>query len=61
MTQSASQQIPKVIHLHQLGSTTTVETPKLWDGELYQLLEALNKEASTRKEIKQEKVEKLKA
>ena len=61
MTQSASQQISNVIHLHQLGLTTTVETPKLWDGELDQLMEALNKEARTRKERKQEKVEKLKA
>ena len=61
LTQSASQQIPKVIHLHQLGSTTTVKTPKLWDGELDQLMEALNKEARTRKKRKQEKVEKLKA
>ena len=61
MTQSTSQQIPKVIHLHQVGSTTTVETPKLGDGELDQLLESLNKEERTRKERKQEKVEKLKA
>ena len=49
LTQLASQQIPKFIHLHQLGLTTTVETPKLWDGELDKLLEALNKEARTRK------------
>ena len=41
-----------MIHMHQLGSTTTVDKPKLGDGELDQLLGALNKEARTRKERK---------
>ena len=50
-----------MIHLHQLGSTSTVDTLKLRDGELDQLLEALNKEAATRNQSRREKIEKLQA
>ena len=48
------------IHLNQLGSTSAVETPKLRDGELDRLLEALTKEASTRNRTEQERIEKMK-
>ena len=50
-----------IIHLHQLESTIAVDTPKLRDGELDQLLGALNKEAATRNQNKREKIEKLQA
>ena len=55
------QQTPTTIHLHQLGSTSAIETPKLRDGELDRLLEAITKEASTRNRTKQERIEKMKA
>ena len=50
-----------VIHLHQLGSSTAVDTPKIRDGELEQILEALNKEAATRNQSRREKIEKIQA
>ena len=49
-----------VIHLHQLGSTTVVDRPKLRDGEMDQLLGALTKEATTRNQSRKEQVDKLK-
>ena len=55
------QQTLTTIHLHQLGSTSAVETPKLKYGELDRLLEAITKEASTRNRTKQERIEKMKA
>ena len=54
------QQTLTTIHLHQLGSTFAVQTPKLRDGELDRLLEALTKEASTRNQTRQERIEKMK-
>ena len=54
------QQVPTMIHLQQLGSISTVETLKLRDGELDQLLGALTKEASTRNQTRQKQIEKLK-
>ena len=48
------------IHFHQLGSTSTVETLKLRDGELDRLLEAITKEASNRNRTKQERIKKMK-
>ena len=50
-----------VIHLHQLGSTTAVETPKIRDGEQDQLLGALTKEATMRNKNRKEHIEKLEA
>ena len=49
-----------IIHLQQLGLTSVVETPKLRDGELDQPLGTLTKEASTRNQTRQERLEKLK-
>ena len=43
-----------------MGSTSTVETPKLRDGELDRFSEALTKEASTRNRTRQERIEKMK-
>ena len=54
------QQKLKVIHLHQVGLNSIIETPKLIYGELDRLLEALTKEASTRNRTKQERIEKMK-
>ena len=59
--QQQTQQIPMVIHLHQLGLTTAVDTPKLRYGELNQLLGALTKEVATRNQNKKEHVNKLEA
>ena len=49
-----------MIHLQQWGSTSSVETQKLKDGELDQLLEEITKEASRRNQTRQEKIDKLK-
>ena len=48
------------IHLHQLGSTTVVDTTKLRDGELGHLLGALTQEATTRIQSRKEQRDKLK-
>ena len=46
--QQQKQQALTAIHPHQLGSNSTVDTLKLRDGELNQLLGALTKEATMR-------------
>ena len=55
-----TQQVPTVIHIHQLGSTFAVDTLKLRDGVLDQLLGALTKEATTRSQKRQEQLDKIK-
>ena len=49
-----------MIHLQHLGSTSAVDTPKLRDGELDQLLGALTKEATIRNQKRQEQFNKFK-
>ena len=49
-----------MIHLSQLGSTTTVDTTKLRDGELGQLLETIAIEAATRIQTKWEQLDSTK-
>ena len=41
-----------MVHISQLGSITTVNTTKLKDGELGQLLETLATKAKTRSQIR---------
>ena len=41
-----------MVHISQLGSTTTIDTTKLKDGELGQLLETLAIEAKTRSQTR---------
>ena len=41
-----------MVHISQLGSTTTVNATKLRDGELGQLLETLATEEKTRSQIR---------
>ena len=41
-----------MVHISQLGSTTTVDTTKLKDGELGQLLETLVIESKTRSQTR---------
>ena len=59
--QQQTHHLTTVIHLHQLGLTTVVDTPKLRDGELDQLLGAFNKEAATRNQKRRKKIEKIQA
>ena len=59
--QHHTQQGPTIIHLHQLVSTNVVDTPKLRDGELDQLLEALTKDVAVRNQSRKEQIEKLKS
>ena len=56
----AQQQIPAVIHLAQLGSTTTIDTPKAREDELYLLVDTINKESRIRREKRKEQIEKIK-
>ena len=49
-----------VIHLNQLGSTIAVDTTKLRDGELGQLLETLTTEATKRNQTRQEQLDSTK-
>ena len=46
-----------MVHISQLGSTTTVDTTKLRDGELGQLLETLAIEAKTRSQIRHKELD----
>ena len=46
-----------MVHISQLGSTTTVDTTKLRDGELGQLLETLAIEAKTRSQIRRKELD----
>ena len=41
-----------MVHISQLGSTTTVDTTKIKDGELGKLLETLATEEKTRSQIR---------
>ena len=46
-----------MIHLSQLGSTTAVDTMKLRDGELGQLLQTLTTETTTRNQTRREQLD----
>ena len=52
--------MPLVIHLTKLGSTTIVDTQKIREEELDQLVDAINKESRIRREKRKEQLEKLK-
>ena len=45
-----------MIHINQLGSTSVVDTKKLRDGELGQLLETLATDAAVRNQTKREQI-----
>ena len=49
-----------MIHISQLGSTSVVDTKKLRDGELGQLLKTLTTEAAVRNQTKQEQIDNTK-
>ena len=49
-----------MIHLSQLGSTTTINTMKLRDGELGQLLKSLATETTTRIQTRREQLDSTK-
>ena len=49
-----------MIHISQLGSTTTVDATKLRDRDLGQLLETLATEAKTRSQIKCKELDDIK-
>ena len=49
-----------MIHLSQLGSTSAVDTVKLRDGELDQLLGTLTTEAATRSKTRREQIDSIK-
>ena len=49
-----------VIHLNQLGSTTVVDTVKLRNGQLGQILESLAIEESTRSQSRWEQLDNIK-
>ena len=49
-----------MIHLSHLRSTTVVDTTKLKDGELGQLLETLATEAKTRSQTRRQQVDDIK-
>ena len=46
-----------MVHISQLGLTTAVDTTKLGDGELGQLLETLVTEAKTRSHIRNKELD----
>ena len=46
-----------MVHISKLGSTTVVDTTKLKDGELGQLLENLATEAKTRSQIRRKELD----
>ena len=45
--------------MDQLGLTTTVDTQKIIEEELDQLVDAINKESRLRREKRKEQIEKL--
>ena len=54
------EQRPTVIHLNQLGSTTAVDTMKLRDGELGQILETLATDTAKRSQTRREQFDSTK-